>query len=134
MKTRLILLPVIALAGTSLFALGRQSDAVMHASSHALNIELAEKQIQITSLSKKLPENPIDISTEYKAVADDPLATQAFLMVALRTYYASIANANTAAQITQASSEESVRLQALQVSQNSRIINLLEDISKKLSR
>ncbi len=84
MKTRLVIVPVVVLAGTTLFALGRQSDALIHASEHALNIEIAEKQIQITALSKKLPESPVDISAEYKTIAESPLATQAFLFVRLR--------------------------------------------------
>lgn len=74
------------------------------------------------------------IKRTYQATAEEPVILRAVEDHVMRTYYAGRSDAKSAAQASQLADEASLRLRFVEIHQNQRIIELLEQVAKKPSR
>lgn len=112
---------------------GKPDDKLVKASDTVARILLGELQIQAQALSGK--EAPaaerVDMGVEYAKLGSDLEAQRLHMGGAVTEFYRYKSAAQSAVQVSQAADEAQVRLRALEVSQNRRIIELLEQLANR---
>ncbi len=119
--------------GDSLFDLGKaevRADVAIH-NAKTYDISDEKKQAKIKEILKTFQAEKQSESSILWSISISPDWAVASASEACAKYSLAASNTNSAVQAAQVSSELSMRLQALQVAQNARIITLLEEIRDK---
>jgi hypothetical protein len=134
-------LAALAVLCLAAFAAGQQTKedtrdpSTKRAGNLMASLEMSELLARGASLGVKpdpdLKASTPAISDALSAIVDDPVATAKFADSSLQGFFMEKAGAKSAAQVSQTADETRVRLEALQIAQNARIIALLAQLNSQ---
>lgn len=133
-------LTVIGILCTASFLSGQQIEKdSLRSETAALEMMKAEAELRLaaTKLAASdeekvdLQKHVSEVNTRLTGMAHDPKLSGLFVDYAIRSYATKRPYANSAPRVSQLAAEETFRLTLFQIRQNQKIIELLQEISKK---